>query len=346
MTIERYTDPEGLSAGPSYSAFQAFLDTEPNADFFQAPEFLDFIQPVEGYRPVLFLALDAERQVVGSLLGVYQRDGGAVKSWLSRRLIVFGGPLGDADVSDALLHALLNDAAGQAIYVEFRNYFDTGHQRVAFERHGFVFKPHLNFLVDLEGGEEAVMKRFSSNRKRQIRSSLAAGATYGEASSEQEVDELYGLLSALYRNKVGKPLPAPALFNRFHTSPSARVFVVRYQGRVIGGSAGPVFRGRTSYQWYICGDNSIKDVHSSVLATWAHIEDAARRGFTRFDFMGAGRPGQGYGVHDFKARFGGKEVCHGRYEKVLNRTLYEVGVLGLKVYHRMGGLVGRDRSTA
>ncbi len=346
MTIERYTDIEGLARAASYSSFQTFLEKEPNADFFQAPEFLDFIGPVQGYRPVLFLALDGGGKVVGSLLGVYQRDGGAVKSWLSRRMVVFGGPLGDVDASDALLQALVNDAAGQAIYVEFRNHFDTENQRVAFDRNGFTFRPHLNFLLDLEG-EEVAMKKLSSNRRRQMRSSLAAGATYGEAESEQEVNELYRLLSTLYRNKVGKPLPALDLFKRFHTSPSARVFVVRYQGRVIGGSAGPVYRGRTSYQWYVCGDNSIKDVHSSVLATWAHIEDAARRGFTRFDFMGAGRPGQGYGVHEFKARFGGREVCHGRYEKVLNRTLYKVGVIGLKAYHRMGGLLGkRERSIA
>lgn len=344
MTVQRYTDIKDLVTGPYHAAFQAFLDKEPNADFFQAPDFLDFIGPVHGYRPVLFLALEGA-EVVGSLLGVYQRDGGAIKSWLSRRLIVFGGPLGDSEVSAALLQALLNDAAGQAIYVEFRNYFDTAGQRSAFERHGFTFKPHLNFLLDLEG-EAAAMKGLSGNRRRQIRSSLAAGATYGEATTEGEVHELYQLLSKLYRNKVGKPLPALDLFKRFHTSSSARMFVVRYQDRVIGGSAGPVFQGRTSYQWYVCGDNSIKDVHASVLATWAHIEDAARHGFSRFDFMGAGRPGQGYGVHEFKARFGGREVGYGRYEKVLNRPLYEVGVLGLKAYHRMGGLMGKERSTA
>lgn len=343
MTIERYADIDGLVASPSYPAFLAFLEKEPNADFFQAPEFLDFIRPVQGYRPVLFLSLDEGRKVAGSLLGVYQRDGGAVKSWLSRRLIVFGGPLGDADVSGALLEALVNDAGGQAIYVEFRNYFDTGHQRPAFERLGFIFRPHLNFLLDLEG-EEAAMKRLSGNRRRQIRISLAAGATYGEAASEAEVAELYRLLSTLYSSKVGKPLPSFDLFKRFHASPSARVFVVRYDGRVVGGSAGPVYRGRTSYQWYVCGDNSMRDVHASVLATWAHIEDAARGGFTRFDFMGAGRPGQGYGVHEFKARFGGTEVCHGRYEKILNRPLYEVGALGLKTYHRLGRLMGRERS--
>ena len=342
MRIERFGTIGELHGSGIHATFSAFMDKEPHAQFFQSPEYLEFIGPVEGFRPVLFIALDDRSRVVGSLLGVYQRDGGGLKSWMSRRLIVMGGPLGDVIVAEALISALLKDAQGNAIYVEFRNSFDTSKQRAAFERAGFTYVPHLNFLLEVEG-EEAAFSKLSSTRRREVRGSLNEGATFGEATSPEEVDGFYRILEGLYREKVRKPLPARDLFHRLHTSPNGRVFVVRYQGRIVGGSAGPAYGKRALYYWYACGDNSIKGVHASVLATWAPIQHAARNGIALFDFMGAGKPGQGYGVHDFKARFGGTEVSHGRYEKVLDRTLFRLGISGLKAYQGMKALIARVR---
>ena len=47
--------------------------------------------------------------------------------------------------------------------------------------------------------------------------------------------------------------------------------------------------------------------------------------------MGAGKPGDSYGVRDFKARFGGQLVEHGRYDYVLSPMLYNVGKMGVKI---------------
>ena len=340
MNIERYDSAEGLLRAPVFPAFRTFLDRDPQANFFQSLEFLEFIRPLTGFRPVLFLALDVVGNVEGSVLGVYQRDGIGVKAWMSRRLIVWGGPLGSTLAADALLDALLKDAKGNAIYAEFRNRFDTHAVRPVFERHGCTYGPHLNFLIDLEG-EEAAMKKLDPNKRRQVRNSLAAGATCEEVASEEDLRTLYGMFTDFYSDKVRKPLPHYSLFQRFHTSQHGCVLVVKHGGRVIGGSLGPVYRDRESHQWFAYGDNTVEGVHASVLATWAHIAYAARSGYKRFDFMGAGKPGQGYGVHEFKSRFGGTEVEHGRYTKVLNRPLYMSGSVGLVVYHRVMGLFKR-----
>lgn len=338
MRIVRALSNEELAESGMEHAFRDHLDRADQNHFFQSPEFLEFIQPIKGYAPVLFLAVSDDGSVKGSLLAVYQRDGGAIKSWLSKRGIAWGGPIGDPKAVPALLDALLKDAQSKAIFLEFRNFFDMGPYHDVFLDHGFSFNPHLNFLLPL-GSEEEALKRMSGNRRRQIRSSVSAGADHGEARSTQEVRELYDLLADLYRSKVGKPLPSFELFERFHTSPSGKVFVVRYDGKVIGGSAGPVYKDRIIYQWYVCGDNSIKGVHASVLATWAQIEYGSFNGYQLFDFMGAGKPGQGYGVHEFKARFGGDEVAYGRYEKILNPGLYNLGVHGLKLSQRWNRII-------
>lgn len=334
MIVERYDNIEELRAAAVFADLLRFQEQDPNTGFFQSPDHLEFIRAVRGFRPVIWVARGDDGHVAGSLLGVYQRDGHGPKSWLSRRLIVHGGPLGGGAAASSLISALLKDARGKAIYVEFRNAFDTDHLRGVFEEQGFAFSPHLNFIVDLDG-EEVAMKRLAPNRRRQVRNGAASGAVLQVGASEEELRALYGLFVALYREKVHKPLPDFSLFQRFSDSPHGRVLLVKYSGRVIGGSLGPVHNGEVAYQWFAYGDNSVEGAHASVMATWAHIAWAAREGYRVFDFMGAGKPGQGYGVHEFKSRFGGTEVCHGRYGKVLAPALYKLGVLGLAAYHRV-----------
>lgn len=339
MQIQLYTRTDQFEQSSHAVAFQDFLNTVPNGNYFQSPEFFRFIETVHGYKPFLLLALSDDGLLAGSLMGVIQSDGGGLKSWFSRRMIVWAGPLlGDVpgldkqEVAKKLLQHLKKHAQGNAIFIEFRNFFDCSGLHDVFESSGFRFRPHLNYLVKTDD-ETAVKGRLSSNRRRQIKTSLAAGATISEPESESDVRALYYILEKLYREKVKKPLPGPDFFVNMWKSPHAKVFLVKYEGQVVGGSIGPVYRDKVLYQWYVCGENgTVSGVHPSVLASWAPIEYGAKHGFDHFDFMGAGRPEEDYGVREFKARFGGEEVCYGRYEMVLNQHLYRVGKLGLKVY--------------
>ena len=47
--------------------------------------------------------------------------------------------------------------------------------------------------------------------------------------------------------------------------------------------------------------------------------------------MGAGKPDEGYGVRDFKARFGGTMVEEGRFIHVSHPVLYSIGKIGVKL---------------
>jgi lipid II:glycine glycyltransferase (peptidoglycan interpeptide bridge formation enzyme) len=49
---------------------------------------------------------------------------------------------------------------------------------------------------------------------------------------------------------------------------------------------------------------------------WHEILAAKRLGCEIYDFGGAGHPDVIYGVRDFKAKFGGELVDHGRFRKV------------------------------
>jgi lipid II:glycine glycyltransferase (peptidoglycan interpeptide bridge formation enzyme) len=81
-------------------------------------------------------------------------------------------------------------------------------------------------------------------------------------------------------------------------------------------------------------DRELEEIYPSVLATWAPIEYAANNGLKYFDFMGAGKPHQDYGVREFKSKFGGDLVNYGRYLRVNQKLYYQIGKIGLEILKR------------
>ncbi len=340
LTFSTYNNPKDLGAGALSSDWSAFVHEHPQGNFFQSPEAFTLFAQTTDYRPVLLIGRQADGAIAASLLAVVQTNGSGLKSWLSRRIIVWGGPLlGNSDDRLAVLEQTLDKlgqyARGSSIFMEIRNFADTSAMQSSFEAAGFEFRPHLNFLVRTDE-MAAVRKRMSSSRWRQIKSSRKAGAEIALPSNEQEVRDFYDILHTLYKEKVKKPLPGFDLFRAIWQSPSCKLFLVKREGEVLGGIACPIFADRIIYEWYVCGrDGEEKGLHPSVLATWAPIEYAVENGLDHFDFMGAGKPDQDYGVREFKARFGGEEVAYGRYHCVVNKPLYEIGKLGLEVYQKL-----------
>ena len=342
MQIKIYTQFDQLKNDPGYGQFQNFINQHPQGSYFQSPEFFQFIEGLKEFKPLLLVDWGEDGAVQGSLFGYYQIFGEGVKGWMSRRLIVLGGPLlapGSPEkrqkIAESLLKNLKKHAGGRAIYIEFRNRFDTAELRPAFESGAFQYKPHLNFLLKTDG-EESVKKRMSRSRRKEIRVTLEAGATIEEPESEAEVMTFYRLLENLYTKKIKKPLISSCFFMKFWKTGAGKIFLVKYQGEIKGGIVCPIFNHKIIYEWYICGlDGEVKNVYPSALATWAPIEYGLKNGLDHFDFLGAGKPDEEYGVREFKSRFGGEEVCFGRYEFIVNKPLYQFGKLGLSLYQKL-----------
>lgn len=277
--------------------------------------------------------------VKGRIVGYAQKDGGYIKQFLSRRAIINSGPELSDDITPDELRRLLDECRnrlkGNAIYVETRNFADYSKYMDVFAECGWKYEPHYNFIIDTSS-LETVEANLGKSRKRDIRTSFRDGASIGLAESLDEVKELYDLLKSLYSTKVKTPLFPFEFFEKLYASSWGKVFVVRYDGRVVGGTV-CVCGGDTVYEWFACGEDGIsKSVFPSTLATYAGIKYAAENGYRCFDMMGAGAPGDGgYGVRDFKAKFGGELVEYGRFKCVLNPLLYRIGVLGVKIMKKL-----------
>lgn len=308
--------------------WQQLVDHSPTASFFQTKECYDFYASLSFMQAFVF-GVSENDKLVGILCGYVIADGNFVKRYFSRRAIVPGGVLIDANISDKALQTLLeyakNELSHKAIYIEIRNYNDYSSFKNSFEMAGFVYKPHLNFHVPTPNVEEA-LKQLSGTKRRDIKLSKKEGAEWIETTNLNDVRVFYRLLSNLYRTKIKTPLFPFEFFKQLTELPQGRLFVVKFNGDILGGSVCVSFKNRTLYEWFVCGmDGQIKNIFPSTLATWAAIEHASENGYSCFDMMGAGKPNEGYGVRDFKSRFGGELVEQGRFLYICKPLLYTLG---------------------
>ena len=307
-------------------------------DLFQSYPYLSFLSDCSLFEPFTF-SVEREGREVGRIQGYIQKDGGAVKRWLTRRAIVNGGPYLADDITEEeverLLRCCIQGVKGKAIYLETRNFKDYSQWRPVFERCGFAYEPHYDFIVDTSSLETAETN-LGKSRKRDIRTSLRDGATVVEHPTEEDVRAFYHVLKDLYETKVKTPLFSLDFFLRLYHTDFSQFLLVRYQDEIIGGTV-CVFDDETVYEWFACGkDGCYKSIFPSTLATWSGIRFAAESGRKRFDMMGAGAPGDGgYGVREFKAKFGGQLVEYGRFKYICNKPLYAIGSLGVKLMKKL-----------
>jgi lipid II:glycine glycyltransferase (peptidoglycan interpeptide bridge formation enzyme) len=310
--------------------WQQLVDNSLVASFFQTKECYGFYASLSFLEPFVF-GISENDKLAGVICGYIIADGGKIKQFFSQRAIIPGGALLDENISDEALQALLNFTAktlkNKAIYIEFRNYSDYSKYKTSFKESGFIYYPHLNFHISTFDLETS-FSNMKASKRRCVRLSQKEGAEIIEIKESIDLKAYYELLSDLYKRKVKTPLYPYDFFEKLVQLPLGKIFAIRYNSQIIGGSACVCLDNKTIYQWFLCGlDGKYKNVYPSILANWATIEYAARNHFSRFDMMGAGKPDEDYGVRIFKAEFGGTLVEHGRFLCICNKTLYKMGQL-------------------
>lgn len=291
---------------------------------FQLPAFYNFINTVPGYKAIA-LAIEVSNEIEALCVVTIQKEKG-IKGFFSTRAIIYGGPLlnGNLEACDLLLKSI-SEKLKSVIYIETRNFKDYSNFKSNFEKNGWHYETYLNFHLNCSN-EQIVWNNFNSNRKRQIKKAISSGTVLQEAVNESEILEFYAILKNLYLNKIKKPLPSEDFFIAFFKSEVGKILLVKFQNKVIGGIVCPILTNECIYEFYICGlDQEYKDQSPSVMATYAAIEYGFKNNLKYFDFMGAGKSNEDYGVRDFKSKFGGELVEHGRFIKINRPFMYKLG---------------------
>jgi len=304
---------------------RTFVNDHPQSTWFHR-------QALEGclLQPALFVpvwfVLRKHQMIAGIITATHMLNNGSVSSAaVHSRIQSNGSPLlqdnpeSNGSILTPLLNQALHYASDNAAVMEFRNSVNTGASTETWLKSGFHWSDHLNLIKPIDT-EEHLWLELGENRRRQIRRATANGTVVRPAASDAEVRSWYEILHHLYTTKVRKLLPPVEFFLDFYTNCQQQnkgvILLALSEDQVIGGIVCPIQHPQTMYEWYICGkDKEYPHHHPSVMVTWHALLWACHHGIRAFDFMGIGKPGIPYGVRDFKLRFGGQIVNHGRYTK-------------------------------
>lgn len=323
--------------GDTVQAINSFLmKIGPVTTFFQSPIYYKSCFDNPTTKPIYFIAY-ANNEVVGVLLIVRQvHINFPILKFLSSRDLIIGGPLAEFD-SFEIIRLLLEDYMKLdrlPIYTEIRNLTDSNSTKNLFIPKNFIFEDHLDILFNLNLSEEYLWKNVNSTRRKQINRAIREGCLFKEDTNIDTLIECYKIIQLVYK-RIKLPLPSFTFFKSMLENSNSlyelKIFVVKYNNLVIGCRL-CLLSNHTIYDYYAGALDDFYNKYPNDLLPWEIIKWGKQAGFKLFDFGGAGKPNVPYSVRDYKLKFGGNLVNYGRYVKIHNKFLMQVGKLGLKLY--------------
>lgn len=306
----------------------------PGESTFHSTALFRIYEATPGYRPFLVVASEGDRPV-SKMLAVVRKGGRSLIPNLLCRCEVFGtGEYFEESTHprevlfEQMLERVTAEALPESFMIEFRDLSHPLFGYGAFSRNDYIPVSWLRVYNSLHSVERAE-ERFSTSRIRQVKRGLKSGATVEEARTPEEVEAFTTMLHANYSLKIRRHFPDRLFFGQLAQMAAgerqSRIFVVKYRGRVIGGSV-CIYSGTTAYLWFSGGlRKSYALQYPGILAVWRAMTDAKEHGYDHFEFMDVGLPFQSHGYRDFVLRFGGKQVSTRRWFRFrwswLNRLL-------------------------
>ena len=309
--------------------WSSFVHQHHKGNVFQTPEMYDVYMQTPGYAPQV-LGLVHDKQLIGLLLWVVIREKG-IKAKFSARSIIHGAPLVKDDKPEyiaVLLETYDQQREKGIIYTQIRNYFEMLTVNDVFQKYGYRFKSHLNFIISLDS-VDAVWNRIGKGRIKQIKKAEKNGL-YVEVYEPGKIDEDfliqgYNIIQSVYQH-AKLPLVDIEQLYAVNRQKLLVLFVVRdVVGNMLGCRFGLLYNNSITL---IRQQNKNQNKKESALIC---LKWGIENGYTTFDYGGAGEPNKPYGVRTFKQQMGGLLVNHGRYEKVHRHMMYFIGVIAIKI---------------
>lgn len=307
-----------------------------DSSVFQSEQYLVALSNSLEFRPV---NVQSKSGLV--LIGYITKNKNPIKDFFTRRAIISGiPPITEADglTLKELLFNLKKQLSGKAIYIEFRNLTDLSNFKGFFESAGFGYEDHLNILVDLTKSEEELWKEVNSKRRNEIRRATKEGTTFEVKNDIESLRECYAILKEVY-SRAKLPLFKLDFFENLYKylqgDAKLHIFTAVFEGKIIGCMLALGYNG-ILYDYYAGARSEYYKKYPNDLIPWEVFLWGKKNGYHTFDFGGAGKPGVPYKVRDYKKQFGGTMVNYGRFKLILNKPLYKIGELGVKLLKKYG----------
>jgi lipid II:glycine glycyltransferase (peptidoglycan interpeptide bridge formation enzyme) len=217
--------------------------------------------------------------------------------------------------------------------------------RFGFQPSPQTVQPPRTILIDLTGGEDAILARMNQGTRRKIRQSQKHGIRFWQASRE-DVPLFTGMMQTTgARNAFGVHAPAYyALAFDLFVPDHAALILAAFDGEPL---AGVMVFARGSTAWYLYGasSGSQRNLMAPYGVQWMAIQWALQRGCAVYDMWGIpdadepdleaqfeSRSDGLWGVYGFKRGWGGQVVRGlGAFDRVYNPVVYAAYRAALRV---------------
>jgi hypothetical protein len=272
---------------------------------YATPEY--FSEPVlRGKRPFAVLSVAGD-EVTAVLTGVH--DGYHVRSGLSvRPQVVFSRHADRQDAIRNLLAGLLQEAKSARLidfflWTDLARLVDRRFQEKQCE--GVV-------LLDLTRGPDALFRKFSSNKKLNIKKAIKHGVSVRAAQTSDEIAAYYGVYVDWSRRKGLSVVGLDEFQANFALTNNRQLFLAASDAKIIAGAVVRFFPGGVMEY---AANSSLEDalyLRPNDLLHWRAIEWACAEGMTKYSLGG---------THLFLRKFGGevKPITRWRLDQSLLR---------------------------
>jgi CelD/BcsL family acetyltransferase involved in cellulose biosynthesis len=300
--------------------WREFVDHHPQGQIFHTPEMFQVFARAKGHQPTLWAAVNDSRRPLALLLPVQITLMEGLLRRFTTRAVVYGsvlcapGPEGQEALA-MLLQAYKWEMKGSVLFTELRNLSDLSDLQSVLNDNDFAYEDHLNYLIDLNRPPEAVLQSIGRRTRKKIRRALRQGeVAIEEVNRREQMVLCYELLQKTYAT-AQVPLADRSLFEAafdvLYPRGMVKFLLARIGDDYAAGSVELIYKDRI-YGWYGGMDRAYSNYIPNELLLWHIFQWGAENGYKVYDFGGAGRPDEEYGVRDFKAKFGGELICYGR----------------------------------
>jgi lipid II:glycine glycyltransferase (peptidoglycan interpeptide bridge formation enzyme) len=314
------------------SAWQQFVDVQPDSTFFHTPEYYHAFQPDEQSKSQVIAVLsDADEVLALSVFIIYKEKG--VKSYVSRRAIAMAPPIvkeNDAGLYQLILSEQNKFLKRKVIYCEIRN-INKENLHFDYARSDFQLQKHLNIINTLNFPKENLFMKMDSYIRNRVRKAEKDQFSFQNLSFKDEFS-IHKLLSQLYK-RIQLPFFSEAVFKGFYTDLLKQKKIIAYgvfKGKELVSTMLVSLHQNTWYCWYMATSRSVGNNGCAEFLVWNVFSEAQKQGVVLFDWGGAGKPNEKYGVRDFKKKFGGEIIEQYRALRVYKPVLYRLAKIALK----------------
>jgi CelD/BcsL family acetyltransferase involved in cellulose biosynthesis len=322
--------------------WRSFLEESPMGDIFHTPEMFQVYSRTKDFRPSIWAAVDNHNRPLALFLPVQITVLDGLMRRFSTRAVAYSSILcaPGAEGRKALpllLEAYKHENRKAALFTELRNMSNLEEIQPILREKGFVYEDHLNYLIDLRRSPEEILDSFGRRTRKNIRRGLRQGSVQMEVVEDRkDISLCYNLLRQAYKF-ARVPLADQSLFESAFDLlyPKGMIMItVARVGHAPAAVSFELLHKGIIYGWYGGTDRAYSSHVPNELLMWHILKWGAEHGYQCYDFGGAGKPDENYGVRDFKAKFGGKLVNFGRNTYVHSPRLLALSKLGYSALRR------------